>query len=47
LILKVGVANEIKNIITINLRKQLALAEILYNILSEPLKIGWQDYDES
>jgi len=30
LILKVGVANAIKNLITMNLRKQLAAAETLF-----------------
>jgi len=34
LILKVGVANAIKSLITINLRKQLASAEKLYNKVS-------------
>jgi len=34
LILKVGVANAIKNLVMMNLRKQLGLAERLYNKVS-------------
>jgi len=33
-ILKVGVANEIKKLITMNLRKQLPSSQILYNKVS-------------
>jgi len=40
LILKVGVADMIKNFITMNLRKQLASAEILYNKLSLQKCVG-------